>query len=87
VSDLAEILADVLTASPTNGIVEAAGPEPLRLDEIGRCLLPGVRVETDSTARPLFGTALPERALLPASGARLGHTNLIDWHINRSRGV
>lgn len=85
VSDLAEILADVLTASPTNGIVEAAGPVPLRLDEIGRRLLPGVRVETDSAARPLFGAALPERALLPAPGARLGRTTLTDWHTSQSR--
>jgi uncharacterized protein YbjT (DUF2867 family) len=85
VSDLAEILADVLTAAPANGIVEAAGPEPLRLDEIGRRLLSGVRVETDTTARPLFGAALPERALLPSPGARLGHTTLIDWQTNRSR--
>jgi uncharacterized protein YbjT (DUF2867 family) len=85
VSDLAEILADVMTVSPTNGIVEAAGPEPLRLDQIGRLLLPGVRVETDSATRPLFGAALPERALLPGPGARLRRTTLTDWHTGQSR--
>ena len=85
VSDLAEVLADVLTAPPTNGIVEAAGPEMLRLDEIGRRLLPGVKVETDSAARPLFGAALPERALLAAPGARLGHMTLTDWHTGQRR--
>jgi uncharacterized protein YbjT (DUF2867 family) len=79
VADLADILADVLTAPPANGIVEAAGPEPLRLDEIGRRLLPGVRVKTDPAARPLFGAALPERALLPAPGGRLGRTTLTQW--------
>jgi uncharacterized protein YbjT (DUF2867 family) len=84
VADLAEILADVLTAPPAYGIVEAAGPEPLALDEIGRRLLPGVRVETDPGARPWFGAALPERALLPAPGARLGRTTLADWLTRRA---
>jgi uncharacterized protein YbjT (DUF2867 family) len=76
VADLAGILADVLTAAPANDVVEAAGPEALPLDEIGRRLLPGVRVITDPTAKPLFGAALPERALVPAEGARLGTTTL-----------
>jgi uncharacterized protein YbjT (DUF2867 family) len=79
VADLAEILADVLTAAPANGIVEAAGPEALPLDEIGRRLLPGVRVVTDPTAKPLFGAGLPERALVPAPGARLGRTTLASF--------
>jgi uncharacterized protein YbjT (DUF2867 family) len=76
VADLAEILADVLTAPPANTIVEAAGPEALALDEIGRRPLPGVRIMTDPTVKPLFGAALPERALVPAKGARLGRTTL-----------
>jgi uncharacterized protein YbjT (DUF2867 family) len=79
VADLAEILAEVLTAPPANTIVEAAGPEALPLDEIGRRLLPGVRVITDPTAKPLFGAALPERALVPARGARLGTTRLASF--------
>jgi uncharacterized protein YbjT (DUF2867 family) len=76
VADLAEILADVLTAPPANGIVEAAGPEALPLDEIGRRLLPGVRVITDPAAKPLFGASLPARALLPGPEARTGRTSL-----------
>jgi uncharacterized protein YbjT (DUF2867 family) len=76
VADLAEILADVLTAPPTNGIVEAAGPEALPLDEIGRRLLPGVRVITDPTAQPLFGASLPTEALLPGPAARKGRTSV-----------
>jgi uncharacterized protein YbjT (DUF2867 family) len=79
VADLAGILADVLTAAPADGIVEAAGPEPLALDEIGRRLLPGVDVRTDPDARPLFGATLPEAALVPGPGARLGRTTLIEW--------
>lgn len=79
VADLAEILADVLTAPPADTIVEAAGPEALPLDEIGRRLLPGVRVTTDPTARPLFGASLPERALVPGPGARLGTTTLASF--------
>jgi uncharacterized protein YbjT (DUF2867 family) len=78
VADLGEILADVLTAPPTNGIVEAAGPEALPLDEIGRRLLPGVRVITDPTAKPLFGASLPVRALLPGPAARKGRTSLAE---------
>ena len=74
-ADLGEVLADVLTAPATNGIVEAAGPEALPLDEIGRRLLPGVRVITDPTAKPLFGASLPARALLPGPPARKGQTS------------
>jgi uncharacterized protein YbjT (DUF2867 family) len=78
VADLAEILADVLTAPATNDVVEAAGPEVLALDEIGRRLLPGVRVITDPAAKPLFGAALPERALVAGPGARIGRTSLAE---------
>jgi uncharacterized protein YbjT (DUF2867 family) len=78
VADLAEILADVLTSPPVNGIVEAAGPEALTLDEIGRRLLPGVRVITDPTAKPLFGAALPVRALVPGPRAIKGWTSLAE---------
>ena len=78
VRDLAEILADVLTAPATNGIVEAAGPEALRLDEIGRRLLPGVRVITDPDAKALFGAALPVRALVPGPEAIKGRTSLAE---------
>jgi uncharacterized protein YbjT (DUF2867 family) len=78
VADLAEILADVLTAPPANGIVEAAGPEALPLDEIGRRLLRGVRVITDPTAKPMFGASLPERALVPGPAARKGRTSVAE---------
>jgi uncharacterized protein YbjT (DUF2867 family) len=78
VADLAEILADVLTEPPANGIVEAAGPEVLPLDEIGRRLLPGVRVITDPTAKPLFGASLPAQALVAGPAARRGRTSLAE---------
>jgi uncharacterized protein YbjT (DUF2867 family) len=78
VRDLAGILADVLTSPPANGIVEAAGPEALRLDEIGRRLLPGVRIITDPTAKPLFGAGLPARALVPGPDAIRGRTSLAE---------
>src|ERR1700716_3599213 len=34
--DVAAILADIAAGEPLNGMVEIAGPEPIRMDELGR---------------------------------------------------
>ncbi|HKC41179.1 MAG TPA: hypothetical protein VKC15_16680, partial [Gemmatimonadales bacterium] len=67
---------------PLNGIVEVAGPEQFRLDDLIRRKL-SVRgdpreVVSDSHAR-YFGAALSERALLPGDDAALGEIRFVEW--------
>jgi len=84
--DVASALADVVVGPPVNGIVEVAGPQPFRLDELVRITLrerhDPREVITDSHA-PYNGAQLDERTLVPAAGARLAKTRFDDW-LNQS---
>ncbi|WP_406694062.1 SDR family oxidoreductase [Singulisphaera sp. Ch08] len=84
--DVAAALADVAVGSPVNGIVELAGPEPIRLDELVRRYLKAKRdartVTTDVQAR-YFGTELNDQSLTPGDHPRIGPTRFEDW-LNRS---
>jgi uncharacterized protein YbjT (DUF2867 family) len=80
--DVARAVARVAARSPVNGVVEVAGPEQFRLDELIRRGLsawndPRV-VVADPHAR-YFGAELGERTLLPGDEARLGETRFEDW--------
>src|SRR5690606_36650227 len=83
--DVAEVLADVTLGEPVNGIVEVAGPEKFRLDELVRMYLHATgdtrRVVTDSAAR-YFGIDVDDRSLTPDEGARIAQTRFRDWLIN-----
>ena len=83
--DVAEALADVTLGEPVNGIVEVAGPEKFRLDELVRMYLNATgdtrRVVTDSAAR-YFGIDEDDRSLTPDEGARIAQTRFRDWLIN-----
>jgi uncharacterized protein YbjT (DUF2867 family) len=80
--DVAAILADVALAKPLNGIVEIAGPEPIRMDELARRFLSATqdprKVTTDVHAK-YFGTELNDQSLTPGADARLGPTRFGDW--------
>jgi uncharacterized protein YbjT (DUF2867 family) len=80
--DVAEELADVAVAEPIGSIVELAGPEPIRMDELVRMFLIAKRdprqVFTDSQAR-YFGTPVDDRSLTPGDNPRLGKTRFADW--------
>jgi uncharacterized protein YbjT (DUF2867 family) len=83
--DVASALARVAVEAPLNRIVEVAGPEQFRLDELIRDVLrtrhDPREVITDPQAS-YFGIAPSERTLLPADGARLGTTRFDDWSRN-----
>jgi len=87
-ADVAAALADVAVGEPVNGIIELAGPEPLRLDDLVRRCFAATRdarrVTTDAGAR-YFGTALEDRSLMPGDNPRLGPTRFEDW-LSRNRG-
>jgi uncharacterized protein YbjT (DUF2867 family) len=83
--DVAAALAEVAVNKPMNGIVEVAGPEQFRLDELARRVLLAnndVRlVETDVRAR-YFGAELDDHSLAPGPNARIAPTRFEDW-LNR----
>ncbi len=80
--DVAAAVGRVTVGPPANGIVEVAGPEQFRLDELVRGALSGRddprAVVADPDAR-YFGARLEERTLVPAEGARLAPTTYDDW--------
>ena len=80
--DVASAVGRISLESPVNGIVEVAGPQRFRLDELIRGFLRERRdpreVITDPHAR-LFGVEPDERTLLPSGDARLGETRFEDW--------
>jgi uncharacterized protein YbjT (DUF2867 family) len=81
--DVAAALADVAAGAPVNGIVELAGPERFRLDELVRRFLAAHddprHVVTDADA-PYYGIAVTdERTLIPGDNARIGTTRFADW--------
>lgn len=80
--DVASALADVTVGRPVNGVIEVAGPEQFRLDELIRNTLrerhDPREVITDPHA-PYYGAELHERSLVPAAGARLAETRFHDW--------
>jgi uncharacterized protein YbjT (DUF2867 family) len=80
--DVAAALADVALGEPLNGIVEVAGPEQFRYDQLVRRHLAdrgdAREVVADPQAR-YFGAEVDDRSLVPDEGARLGGTTLDGW--------
>jgi uncharacterized protein YbjT (DUF2867 family) len=80
--DVASAVGRISVGSPVNGIVEVAGPQQFRLDELVRRFLRERRdpreVITDPHAR-YFGAELDERTLVPGDDARLAETRFEDW--------
>jgi uncharacterized protein YbjT (DUF2867 family) len=79
--DVATAVARVAVGAPVNGIIEVAGPEQFRLDELIRRYL-GAHddrrsVIADPRAR-YFGAELRERTLVP-DDASLGEIGIDDW--------
>lgn len=80
--DVGRAVASVSVAAPVHGIVEVAGPEQFRLDDLVRRKL-SVRGDpreliADPRAR-YFGAALGERTLLPGEDPALGEIRFVDW--------
>ena len=80
--DVAAALADVAERAPVNGIVELAGPEAFRFDELARRVLSAKndprQVTADVRAR-YFGAELDEHSLTPGDNPRIAPTLLVDW--------
>jgi uncharacterized protein YbjT (DUF2867 family) len=80
--DVAAALADVAINAPVNGMIELAGPELIRQDELVRRFLSAKQdarqVVTDVHAR-YFGIELDDQSLTPGDNPRIGPTRFEDW--------
>jgi uncharacterized protein YbjT (DUF2867 family) len=80
--DVASVMSKVAIASPLNAIVELAGPERFRFDELIRQSLNASKDPREVIADPharYFGTELSESSLVPGDGALLGEKRFEDW--------
>ncbi|MEU1184127.1 SDR family oxidoreductase [Streptomyces sp. NPDC005820] len=80
--DVAAAVGRTAVGTPVNGVVEVAGPDTFRLDELIRKGLAAKNdprtVVTDPHA-PYFGADLKEDTLVPGPDARIGGTRFSDW--------
>jgi uncharacterized protein YbjT (DUF2867 family) len=80
--DVAAVIAEAALAEPLNGMVDLAGPEPIRQDDLVRQFLKATgdtrTVITDPKAL-YFGIAVNDQSLTPGDNPRLGPTRFADW--------
>jgi uncharacterized protein YbjT (DUF2867 family) len=83
--DVASAVGRISVGSPINGIVEVAGPQQFRLDELIQRALSARHdpreVITDPNAR-YFGAELDERTLVAGNDASIAETRFEDWLSN-----
>ena len=80
--DVAAALSQLALARPDNAILELAGPDPFRLDEIVRTYLAAVgdgREVISDPAALYFGAALNDETLMTGEMPRFGHTEFDAW--------
>lgn len=87
-NDVADAMADVALAAPANGIVEIAGPQRFRLNDlVGRYLQAmndDRKVMADPEAR-YFGARLDDGSLVSDRDPRLGRITFDDWFTTSAR--
>jgi uncharacterized protein YbjT (DUF2867 family) len=81
--DVVAALADVVMGNPVNGIVEVAGPEKFRMDDLVRRVLytkNDARTVKGDVHAQYFGTELGDESLVPlTTPPRLGKTRFEAW--------
>lgn len=80
--EVSAAVAGVALGQPVNGMIEVAGPDQIRQDELVRQYLSATgdprQVVTDN--KPLYyGIDVNDQSLVPGDGARLGKTHYKDW--------
>ncbi len=81
-NDVASGVGRIAVEPPVNGIVEIAGPEQFRVDELVRRRLATLKDPREVIADPharYSGAELGERTLVPGKDARLGETRFETW--------
>ncbi|HEX7958804.1 MAG TPA: SDR family oxidoreductase [Terriglobales bacterium] len=87
--DVASGVARVAVGQPVNGIVEIAGPEQFRVDELVRRRLASLKDSREVIADPnarYAGAKVAERTLVPGNDAQLGKTTFESW-LTQSAGT
>ncbi|TSE14147.1 SDR family oxidoreductase [Mesorhizobium intechi] len=85
--DVADIMTDVALAPPVNGVIEIAGPEPIRMSDLVARFLRATNDPRKVTADPharYFGTELDESSLVPGDHPRIGAIRFEDWFSHSS---
>jgi uncharacterized protein YbjT (DUF2867 family) len=80
--DVAAAIGRIAVGAPVNGMVEVAGPQRFRFDELIRKGLGAGKDPREVVADPharYFGAELDERSLIPADDARLGEIRFEEW--------
>ena len=80
--DVASGVARVAVGAPVNGIVEIAGPEQFRVDDLVRRRLAALKDPRQVIADPKAGydgATVKEKTLLPTGAAWLGETRFDTW--------
>jgi uncharacterized protein YbjT (DUF2867 family) len=80
--DVAAAVAEVALGQPVNGLIEVAGPDQIRQDELVRQYLSATgdprKVVTDD--KPLYyGIEVNDQSLVPGPNPRLGKVHFEDW--------
>jgi uncharacterized protein YbjT (DUF2867 family)/quercetin dioxygenase-like cupin family protein len=80
--DVAAAVTDVALAQPINGLIEVAGPDQIRQDEVARKILSATgdarKVIADDRSL-YFGIAVNDQSLVPGKNARLGSMHFAEW--------
>ena len=80
--DVAAAVTDVALGQPVNGMIEVAGPDQFRQDDLVRQYLSATgdlrEVITDDTSG-YFGIKVNDQSLVPGDNPRLGSTHYRDW--------
>ncbi len=80
--DVASAMVRIAVGQPVNGIVEIAGPEQFRVDDLVRQRLAALKDSRQVIADPkalYSGARLSEKTLVPGKDARLGETRFETW--------
>jgi uncharacterized protein YbjT (DUF2867 family) len=80
--DVAATVAEAALGQPANGLIEVAGPDQIRQDELVRRYLSAIhdsrKVVTDDKA-VYFGIEVNDQSLVPGPNPRLGKVHFKDW--------
>ncbi|MEU8735408.1 SDR family oxidoreductase [Streptomyces tendae] len=80
--EVAAAVGRAATGQPVNGVIEVAGPEAFRLDEVLRDTFAAQndsRTVVTDPHPPYFGAELQETTLLPGPDAHIAQTRYADW--------
>jgi uncharacterized protein YbjT (DUF2867 family) len=80
--DVAVAVADIAVGEPLNGMVEVAGPDRIRQDELVRQFLSATGDSRKVIADPqalYYGLNVDDQSLVPGLNPRLGSTHFAEW--------